>query len=417
MPNNPIQRAWVVLWAAFITFCALAVLIPFVTDRWLRTSTEAQVVELTSSGTVLVQRPNRDAPEAGLTVVPIGSIITTARNAQATLTILSPDRQDTLASVQIYGESRMILELADSPQFTWWSQEPHRLRLRLENGRLRAFNTGVALRSVEITIQAPPSATILLNARGSNAAVDASFTGSNITVGEGEATVLVGATGQVLAPGQRAEVAPNLPLQIFQSTERNLITDGEFQQPLGVFWQTDIRAPSDSTQDAGNVQIQFVEGRRAASFLRIGEGWSQVGLRQEINRDVRDFRSLKLQLDVLLRFQDLTNCGGLGTECPVIVRLEYEDINGNPREFLQGFFYRAAAGPNAGATRCVQCSGAVVEHQRLTEGQWQTYESQNLIELFNTANAPVTVIKAVTVYASGHSYESSVAQVRLLASD
>lgn len=204
MAKNPIQRAWIVLWTAFIAFCALAVVVPFATDWWLRTSTEAQVVEITSSGIVLVQRPNRDAPEAGLTVVPVGSIITTAQNAQATLTILSPDQKETLASVQIYGESRVVVELADSPRFTWWSQELHRLRFSLEKGRLRAFNTGLALRPAEIVIASAPNATILITQRGSNAAVDASFTGSNITVSEGEATVLVGTTGQVLAPGQRA---------------------------------------------------------------------------------------------------------------------------------------------------------------------------------------------------------------------
>jgi hypothetical protein len=149
----------------------------------------------------------------------------------------------------------------------------------------------------------------------------------------------------------------------------------------------------------------------------LGSNWGQVGLVQELNQDVRDFTSLRLLLDVYLAYQDLKNCGSQGTECPVMAKIRYVDVNGGEREWLQGFYFDYDPNPVFGYTFCAPCSPRYSDHWRVQQNQWQTYESGNLLEILGAAEVPAALIKNISVYGSGHTFDSNVAQIQLLASD
>ncbi len=419
MRTNPERRAWVVLWGAFLTFCLLLYFVP-TGARWvLQNATSSQFIALTRSNTVYVQRPGRSSLEANLTDIPAGSSIATESNAQASLTFVSPDKHETIVSVDIYGDTQVSVSRAESPRFGDLSPHPHRIELNLTKGRIRVFTVADANRAVEVRIVSAPGTTTLIDERGVNASVEASFVQTTVTVREGQAEVMAQGQTLTLAQDQRAEVnldaAPSGPLPV----ERNLIQDGDFAAELGTIWQPEIFQPVIAAESPGVISKITLAGRPAVNFARVGDNWGQVGLVQEINQDVRDFTSLRLQLDVFISLQKLNKCGVYGTECPVMVKLKYIDLNGTEREWLQGFYYGRVDTPAAppGLTFCATCSPRYSDHLLVEQDQWQTYFSPNLLELWRSNNAAAAVIKSITLYASGHSFDSNIAQAQLLVSD
>lgn len=417
MRRNPERTAWIVLSGAFLAFCLLAGLIP-VGARWfLDTATANAVITLNRSSTVYVQRPGRASLEANLTDIPVGATISTETNAQANLIIQTPDKRETIANITIYGDTQLTIVRADSPRFDFWSPQPHRIDINLTKGRLRAFSAAEASRPAAIRITSTPGTVTLVEARGANASVEATFVRTTVTVRDGQARVSARGQSLLLQRDQRGEVAagasPAGPLPV----ERDLITDGEFRETLGQAWQPDIRPPADPAEDPGRVQQTTLDGRRAVQFQRLGQNWGQVGVIQVLNQDVRDFKSLRLQLDVQLAYQDLSNCGSQGTECPVMVKLRYVDAGGLEREWLQGFYYKYDANPVFGYTFCAPCSPRYGDHLRVEQNQWRTFETENLLDDLRQAAAPAAVLRSIAIYGSGHTFDSNVAQVQLLVSE
>jgi hypothetical protein len=388
--------------------------------QWaLENTTSSQAITLVGSSGVTVQRPGRTAPELNLTDIPVGSLISTPTNAQASLTFLSSGSRESVASIDLYGETQIEIRRAESPRFGDFSTRANTLVLVLTRGRMRVLTTSGGSRAVHIEVVSPPEVTTLIAERGVNASVVADFVSTSVTVREGQAAVQAQGQWLTLSKDQRAAVGPgdatpNGPLPV----ERNLIRDGDFQEELGTHWQKDIKVPAIATEPEGLVQIDTATGRRSTKFTRVGQSWGQVGLVQQLNEDVRGFSSLRLQLDVYLTYQDVGNCGAYGTECPLMVQIVYDDVNRVEHEWLQGFYYKADPpnNPLSGLTYCATCSRRF-NHLQIAQNQWRTYESDDLLEAFREGSVPAAVIKRINLYASGHTFESSVAQIQLLASD
>lgn len=413
-PVNPERTAWTVLFASCLTFVVLTSTLVFGTSYWLRNSLVGQAITPVYSGTVLVTRPGRTAPEANLQDIPVESIIATAANDQATLTFTSSDQRTTLATVQIFGNSNVQIVQADSPRFTS-APHPHRIVLRVASGRVRVF-VGVEVdRPLEIEMRTDPGAVSVLEKSGTNAEVEANFTDSNLTVREGEARITANGKTVTLHKDERAQViggaAPDGPLP----AERNLVRNGDFGADLGVDWSRQVMQPAIAEESPGEAAIVTIGGRRTVRFIRNGVDWGQVGIVQIIDRDVQGYSSLHLHMDVMVDAQDLRNCGVAGTECPLMAKITFVDAYGTPQEWLQGFFYLFAPDTSLGYSFCVPCSPIRFQHLQWPKGKWQIYESPNLLELFNQTGIPAVAIKAITIYGSGHTFSSFVTDVQLLA--
>jgi hypothetical protein len=411
---NPERTAWTVLLGSFVVFVLLTSSVAFGGTYWLRNASVNQGIVPVYSGTVLVTQPGRAAPEANLAEIPVGAIIVTEANGQASLTFTSARDGGALATVQVFGNSRVEIVRADSPRFGS-GVNPSRVILRVTSGRVRAFVAVETGRPVEIELRSDPGAVTRLTRPGSNAEVEATFTESMVTVREGEATVSAHGQTVTLAKDERAQVEAEAPPRGPLDAERNLIRNGDFGSALDGDWALDVRPPLDPNEEPGTVELVTMAGRRTTRFQRTGNNWGQVGIVQSIERDVQGYAALRLHMDVMLGAQDLRNCGAQGTECPLIAKITFVDIYGNTQEWLQGFYYFYDPSPSAGSTLCVSCWPRQWPHEQWPRGKWQLYDSPNLLDLFDANGTPAATVRSISIYASGHSFQSFVTDVQLLA--
>jgi hypothetical protein len=417
LPRNPERTAWTVLIGAFLIFVTLVVS-AVVGTRWLLFNARVgQVVWNDPSGTVQVTRPGRAAPEVNLQQIPIQSVIATEVDSQASLTFKSADNRYELATIQVFGDTQVKIEAADSPRFTTGT-EPHRIVLNVTNGRVRVYVGVQTDREVRIEVHSAPTALAVVTEPGSNVSVEATVTSSMVTVREGHAEVSANDGAIVLEKDQRAAVGAEGQLSDPLPAEQNLIRNGDFIDPLDSGWALDVRTPYVSGEEPGRVERQTIGGRWTLRFVRNGGNWGQAGVVQTLNRDVRAYDTVRLHLDLLLVNQDLRNCGAQGTECPIMVKITYVDVYGNSQEWLHGFFYHYDANTATfGPTVCGTCAPVQWPHEQWPHGKWQVYDSPNLLEIFAANGIPAATLRSVSIYGSGHSFAAYVADVQLLASE
>jgi hypothetical protein len=413
---NPERLAWSVILVSFGLFVSGLIGAVVGIRWWFLYATEDHKISNTPNGTVLATRPGRTAPEANLVELPVGTAVETQGTAQTSLVFITTRSQQAIASLQVFGNTRLSLEQADSPRFAW-GVYAHRVRIKMFSGRIRTYVGVDVTREVELVVETPDGAQVRLAAPGSNASIEILNGTTMITVRDGMAQVTSRGAAIVLAKDQRAEVvtgaAPHGPLP----AEQNLIKNGDFGEDLASAWAVEMAQPADRAEAPGLLEPVTVGGRRAVLLARQGNNWGQVGIRQDLNRDVQGLKSVRLHLDMRLDLQDLTNCGLQGTECPLMAKINYTDIFGAQAEWLQGFYYKADPSPNAGLTFCAPCSPTQFTHLRWPQSQWQTYDSDNLLETFAANGAPIATLKTITLYSSGHSFSSLITDVQLLASE
>jgi hypothetical protein len=329
-----------------------------------------------------------------------GTVVTTGATDQGALTLYDPgDEPIVLSQAQIYADSTVTLLRARSPRFNS-SPLAHEVALRVTEGRVRISVASTGGRPTVVELETPHM-TATLNEGSYEVRVHANF--SELAVRDGDARVTSPSEETVdLGPSQRTIAQSESTTLRVLSAERNLLTNGQFQAPLSDGWE--IYQRDVQQEPPGTVEATTLEGRSAARFFRSGVGHVEIGIRQSIEYDVRDFASLVFHLSVQIRSQSLTGCGSLGSECPIMVRIDYKDTTGTDRVWFHGF-YAVAATP----------SNLTPEwDEQIPAGTWFAFDSGNLIELFQE---PPAQIKTVTLYASGHSFDASVTDVELLAQE
>jgi hypothetical protein len=304
--------------------------------------------------------------------------------------------------VQIYGNTDLTIERARSPRFQM-SARPYQIELLTNIGRVRVNVASSEARPIETDLITPQARTTL---QEGSYAFEVNNDETQVTVREGSAQVSAQNVVQEVTPPGRTVVKLNNPPSGVLSPERNLVVNGNFRLPLNGTWNTynDLQNPN---EHPGTVTIQTVGGQPSAVFERQGAYHAETGMRQEIDKNVLDFSSLRLHFVVRVFDQDVPVCGQAGSECPMMMRLDYKDQDGTDRSFLQGFYTRVdnnGANPTYNTT-----SGARIEHRRIPANVARTYDSDNLMETLKPSQ-----ITSITFYASGHSYHSSVAEVELL---
>ena len=399
--------AWIVLLASFFVCIGLVVAIPLGTRHYALYASVGQNVTLeVQRGPLSATLAGRGAPVAideERDEIPERTIIAT-ESTSGRLVMHTPQVDDSVvATAQLYDNTEIVLSSARSPRFPA-SRLPHKVILEVRAGRVRINVSSNDGRPTIVEVNTAHGTTML--AEGSHE-VKVNGTTTEVTVRDGQANV-INNTGHIisLGPAERAtidgqQIAGPLP------AARNLIVNGDFQAPLENEW-TSYSEQTDPQQPPGSVSITTDEGREVISFYRSGSNHAEVGIRQEIHYDVRDFTSFEMHLAVRIVEQNIAGfggCGYLSSECPIMVLIDYKDVYGTDRQWRHGF-YTGEPAPDWLLYPWTE---------QIPLESWQTYDSGNLIETL--AETPPALIKSLTIYASGHSFHAMATEVELLAQE
>lgn len=403
--ENPERMAWLVILGSFIVFAALLIAVPLSINYAIRYVTVGQDVVLEPTLGTLLLYPTKDAEPIAVTTprddIGAGSRIVAAdESTQGSLGLVSKESgAEILGSVQIYPSTDLEIVSVRRPYFEA-SSEPQVAKLRLNAGQARIFTNTGDQRPLLIALETP-NGTIELGTGSYRVSVDEA--GTDVTVRSGEAEVIRSQEDRVLlAAGERAWLTPDELSQVSATTEQNLIRNGDFSQPTLDSW----KAYGDAERvTPGEVRIIERDGRRVVHFIRQGEEnvHTEVGIFQEVGKNVSVFDSLVLQLDVRLMHQSLAGAGFLNSEFPLRVEITYTDIYGKQLRWGYGFYFRQPDDPNL----------IVTGGERIPPFNWYTYQSPDLMQLL--ADTPPARIDSIRIYASGWNYQSMVSEVYLLA--
>lgn len=412
MKDNPERLAWVILLSSFFVCVALGVTAPLGIRWYIRNAQMNQQVSLqVQRGPLSVVyagrgRPRSVSEDSG--DIPIGSRIRAPNATTGQLIIRAPQSRGgaPIATVQLYDETEFVVTSARSPRFAA-SHLPHNVALQMDAGRIRVNVFGGNDRSTLVQIGTAHGRITLRE--GSYEVKINSKTEATVRYGEAYVATESGQGGS-LGPRERALLTSD-SLDGPLPAARNLVVNGDFDQPLETGWDSYGRQ-TDPQQPAGRVQLVTSpvgnEEKTVVQFYRDAVNHAEVGITQQIGYDVRDFASLELQMGVNIVHQNILGfggCGYLGSECPIIVRVNYRDIRGTDREWLHGFYI----GEPAEDWLLNWWS------EKLEVGTWHPFNSGNLME--ELSDAPPALIQSLTIHASGHSFDAMVTEIELLAQE
>lgn len=421
-----VQRlAWITLLLSFAACVGLSILVPWQILTYFRTShigTQARVAAL--SGILRLENPEREpvaiAPGASYSKLVEGDLLITDAQSQGLVIFSEPSfsAPRDLAAVQIYPNTQVEVRRARYPRFEI-SPEPARLTLYVRAGRIRVTRLE-GRRALELVIQTPHGQAEMISG---TLAVEVQNDRTDFTMRSGEARVGNSTGIQTLRSDQRARIGLDGRVAGPLGAGRNLLPD-LFQMPLPVRnvdepippyqWAvfTFAKQPGESQ---GNVAQTSEAGRRVLAISRTGFDHAQTGVFLVLNQDVRDFRSLQLHITLKILFQDVAVCGVVGTECPLMIRLEYKDIYGIDRQWLQGFYAVGEVTPQTPESCLPQvCPPPYNVHIRVPLGEWYTFDSGNLMESLQAIGAPPATLTRLRIYASGHSYSVLFSELELI---
>ena len=410
MRKNPERLAWIVLLASLFACISLAVAVPLGIRSYILYTLVPQNVTLEVQrgplGVTLAGRGQPVAVDDQRDDIPERSILATYATAGRLVMHVSRDESTIVATVQLYDNTQVVLVEARSPRFAA-SHLPHQVTLDVRTGRVRiSASRDPDGRPTVVKVQTPHGVATLTEG---SYEVKVNGTTMEATVRNGEAEIT--SQGRQVVQLDRSEraivyseqdggqIVGPLP------AARDLIVNGDFQAPLESGW---VAYNQQDEDPPGTVSIVTNEGREVANFYRSGSNHAEVGMRQRVNYDVRDFTSLELHMVVQIVDENIVGYGGCGTlssECPIIILIEYKDIYGTDRQWLHGFYIGEPA-PDWSLYPWTE---------QIPQGKWHTYESGNLVE--ELADTPPAIIQQVTIYASGHSFQAIVTEVDLLAQE
>lgn len=421
MRRNPERLAWIILLISFAACVFIAVSVPLTIRWWIDTSYGGlQIAASVQQGTLQVTCSNSSVPiaitERMEDICPgvEGGAALTLSSDQAMLILRTRDAAARpVAEIHLNNDTELRVVQARAPRFAISSQ-PYIVILRLESGRVRlSVPAGLTRR---VVLQAHTSTALVQTSEGS-ISVQVKQDETQVRSYDGAALVVWNARGEglnlahlesVVVPPLTGELRALPPAQ-------DLIANGDFSAPLadGQGWQIYSKDIEVEGEPGGEISLMALDHATWLGFTRIGVGHAETGIKQVLDRDVRDFQSLHLRLKLRVLEQDVPVCGTRGTECPIMVKIDYQDAAGEVRSWLQGF-YSMLDPARVNPPFCTICYPRA-DHFRVEQGAWYVYDSPNLIPLLSQAGPPPVRIVSVTLYASGHTYRAQVARIELLA--
>ncbi|MBI4301635.1 MAG: FecR domain-containing protein [Chloroflexi bacterium] len=218
---------------------------------------------------------------------------------------------------------------------------------------------------------------------------------------QGKATVIAQQQGVELKSGEMTEVTQSQTPTQPQPAGEELVTNGDFSQGLNGWRMGNILGFPQGRDVEGTAGLILEDGRPALRFFRQGSQGShcETYIYQDMGKDVSEFSSLRLSLQLKLVYHNLSGGGYMGSEYPVFVRINYLTNQGENSK-VYGFYYQNDA--NNRTDNGIQ----------QPRNQWINYQvPDNLMAL----DPQPRRILSIQVSASGWNYESLVREISLTA--
>ena len=420
MSRNRERFAWLVLLISFFVCAIVTISLPVGFNSYLQRATRPLPIFVqTNQGTlVLDQRSPITNNDETRSVEEPAELAANTLSDRGLIQIYEPNGLELLSRIQVYGNTNLSVDQARAPRFASSDADPN-IRLTLDSGRIRITVQPNEEMPLDAQVTTPNGSFTILQ----DGVYDVQVTGNDVQVAVLEGTA-------VLAP----EVSDPLTLQTDQrgilskdgaatgpfSTERNLFVNGDFSAGLQN-WVTVAWFVERQEEPSGETRIVEVFGEPALRFSRNGVGHANARVRQDVNVDVADFSQLRLFMSYRILDQTLPVCGVKGTECPLIVRLEYVDEDGRTVGWQQGIYAKDAsleADPQLYPNVCEECGSplGINQHTFATKfADLLVFESENLIEQLQQEGFRPAKINNVQLIAQGHSFEVDVIEVGLYA--
>lgn len=416
MRANPERVAWRVLLSAFALFLLLCGASIYVVQWYIFDSQVAIAVDLTAArGTVSMMLPNTEEPIAvtdrrldqGL------PFEISTNTSQAALQFTDVRTSRPVASVVVLHDSSVTLLEAAGPRFRF-NNKPYRINLESHSGRVEVLIFDDSSEGAEVTFATPHGTTTISDV--GHYIVDTTPERTRVTVKQGLAFVYAPSSNSIIEvpANHRTQIDRSTKLPAIFPSEANMLANGDFVEPFSEGWGF----YDDSVLPAGAALNQQFGGRHVLTFDRAQERWpsltldhGETGLVQSVDEDVRGYSYLELRGTFFVDEQSLSTCGQLGSECPMMMRITYIDVQGIEREYIQGFY----AYHEPSLDYPLTCDSCRAEHERIGLKTWYTFRSGNLFTVLPAEQKPA-IIQQVRFYASGHAYRVYVSEMQLLAS-
>jgi hypothetical protein len=282
--------------------------------------------------------------------------------------------------------------------------------LTLNSGRLLLVIPPVEDRPLSLELELPHGhVTVQQPGQYSVTTVNAE---SQFAVLEGEALISAGGHELVLMTDERVVLPAEGVLRGPLDSERNLIQNGDFSSDFSNWFLK----PGDVEREGQpevEVRIAAEAGEPVLKFSRLGMGHADAGIRQVVNQDVTDYQVVNVVVSMRILSQSLLVCGGQGSECPMIIRIEYTDVNGVDQVWQQGFYATGTVGQD-GPDVCVPCGPPLNVHEFIPFNQLAFYESDNLLVTLGQLNILPRSINAIELIASGHTFDVEVVELAVM---
>lgn len=388
------RRAWVCLVIAFAIWCTLAG--SLVSTGWMyrRNATESPPAALNvERGTVFYGGPataDQMRARPGMTAEE-GGLIEIGENGRATLDLFDG------STVRLMGNTKMELSLLRVGTF---NADHTRLVLGMIEGAAHFNVAGKLPYGREVVLNTPHGRVSL--SKGEYL-VWVQEDGTRVSSYVGQAKAGIDDHAVRIRDGQRALLPTDgFPRGPFVLSE-NLLRNGDFARQFQGWTMLDKGEPG--RPDIGGLR-QLVEetiaGRRVQA-LRISRNTdkdthNETGITQEINRDVSAYRNVAVTGWVKVSNASLSGGGYLGSEYPVMFRVNYTDEKGGRPGWTHGFYY---ANPELRPTE----NGEII-----SQGEWYPFLSR----LTDLPDRPI-MIRSIEILSAGHDFDATVADIRIVA--
>jgi hypothetical protein len=418
------HMAWGVLLIAFAVFCMVCVITGLGVNYFLFQSTvPMQTVIRVGRGTVTWTDATL-IPQATRTQIELfnRAVVSTDPISQATLFVY--DAQTMIAAITLRNDTAADIEQVTRPRFDWSSQ---RYTITLENvtGEFDIHVPAALPRELVMTFVTPVGALARMIKSG-DYTVRITDTQLQVITDSGEALVSMRDNpNYAVPPGQRGTLQLTDGMYAIQPARINLLGNRTFEP--GNIVEVTTSTPREQTWGCTNVQNGEPSGFFALtqidgfSALRLGRGGGAethgettctqylTGASGQQGRDVSTYSYLGLRADFKIVGHSLSTCGEQGSECPLMLRMEYIPATGGVQTWIHGFYTRVLPGIDSP----VRCDSCTLDHEIVNEGAWYAYDSGNLLALFPPDQRPRSILN-FRFYSSGHEYDVYVREVSLL---